>query len=54
MVSIPVTLLVHLQLNLSIHSIGSQVTKDLLTTKVKRFAQSWCFSTFLRYTQLLG
>ena len=40
MVSIPVSLLVHLQLNLSIHSIGSQVTKDPLTTKVKCFAQS--------------
>ena len=34
MVSIPVSLLVHLQLNLSTHAIGSQVTKDLLTTKV--------------------
>lgn len=50
MVSIPVSLLVHLQLNLSIHSIGSQVTKDLLTTKVKLLCLSWCFSTFLRYT----
>lgn len=34
MVSIPVSLLVHLQWNLNIHSISSQVTKDLLTTKV--------------------
>lgn len=34
MVSIPISLLVHLQLDLSTHAIGSQVTKDLLTTKV--------------------